>query len=273
MRLSNAPEIYDIHPQTLLKMWNTVFLKRGDTQVSFMLGDGGHIESCEIHGIQMLYERFQEAGKPPKWGMPSMFPNAGPLTPEEIQESSFHLPQHGFGRISHWDLDETTGEQILIFSQNESFPFSGEVRYKIEITEKWLVRFIQTVKNTGEKNLPLASWFHPYFRIPNGNKDEITWDFEWGEKVFQDREIWKNAGTWKYDVPQNGKISFTIPELWTIQLDVSADYERFWVWSMPDKDFVCVEPVMGDEGKIVKDPILIPPGQSHTSFLEISLKK
>ena len=265
-------ELPENSSQTLLRKGNKVIISRGKTVVSFTQGKGGHIDSCIINGVEILYPFFWDEAKP-KGGMPYMFPNAGPLTDTEKQISGFLLEQHGFGRRSHWELEEPSGDQILRFSASESFPFSGEVRLRIKIWEKGEVRFIQKIKNTGKNALPLSTGLHPYFRIPKGNKDEIIWNFVGAEEVVSEKETWKNGGTGKYEMPSNGQIQVMIPEIGTLQLDSSSRYKKFWVWSMKDMDFVCIEPTMGDEGAIVHNPFLLQAWQEREDFLEISLKK
>lgn len=251
-------------PQILLQKW--------DTEVSFTPGLGWHIDSCKINGVEIFYPFFGDSNKP-KGGMPYMFPNAGPLSEEQKESSGLNLPQHGFGRISKWESNSETWEQRFMFSETPEFPYSGEVTLTVEIYDDRSVTFFQKIKNTWEKALPLSTWLHPYFRVPLWNKDDIIWDFEGWENVVSDREIWKNAGTGMYEAPENKIISFSIPGLGNIELELSEDYKRFWVWSMKDKDFVCVEPVMKDSGGIVTNPTLVAPWETNMNFMKISLKK
>ena len=107
-----------------------------------------------------------------------MFPNAGPLSEDQKNISGLNLPQHGFGRISRWGTDMQTGEQNLVFFETPDFPFAGKVTLTIDITQQGSVQFLQTIQNIGDKTLPLATGLHPYFSVPKGKKDAITWDFE-----------------------------------------------------------------------------------------------
>lgn len=249
-----------------------IYIQKWNTKVAFIPGAGGHIDACSIDGIELFHEFFWDPNKP-KWGMPYMFPNAGPLSDEQKSLSGLNLPQHGFGRISKWESNSETWEQRLVFFETSDFPYSGEVTLSIEIHDDGSVTFFQKVQNTWEKPLPLSTGLHPYFRVPLGNKDDITWDFEGWEKVVSDREIWKNDGTGQYDVPENKKIAFSIPGLGKIELEFGQDYKKLWVWSMKERDFVCVEPVMNDSGGIVTEPIFVAPWETNINFMKISLKK
>jgi len=201
-----------------------------------------------------------------------MFPNAWPLTESEQEKSWFNLKQHGFGRLSEWEeISENEWIQRLSFSSNESFPYSWEVENTIDILEDNSVQFTHTIRNLGSNSMPISTGLHPYFVVPWSDKSQIEWRFESGEDVKSDLDLWSNGWTGMYDVPKDNKITFFIPKLWEICLKISSDYKRFWVWSLPDKDFVCVEPVMGDPGMIVNSPLEIPPGMSNSNFLTISL--
>lgn len=285
-QLSNAPSsggdtVWENSiPWASLQVWKIlspadtpkILLQKGNTKVSFTPRAGWHIDSCKINGVEIFYPFFGDPNKP-KGGMPYMYPNAGPLTQEQIDLSGLKLPQHGFGRISKWECNSETWEQRLVFSETPEFSFSGEVTLTVKIHDDGSLTFFQKVKNMWEKDLPLSTGLHPYFRIPLGNKDDITWDFDGGEQVFAEREIWKTGGTGQYDVPENKKIAFSIPKIGTIELELSEDYKKFWVWSMKDKDFICVEPVMNHEGGIATSPIFVPPWETNMNFMKISLKK
>lgn len=274
------PALKDSVPWASMQVWEIlsspdspqILLQKWDTEVSFTPGLGWHIDSCKINGIEIFHPFFGDPNKP-KGGMPYMCPNAGPLTQEQINLSGLKLPQHGFGRISKWDYNPKTWEQRLVFSETSEFPYSGIVTLTGEIHDDGSVTFFQKIKNIWKTALPLSTGLHPYFRVPQGNKDDVTWDFEGWEKVVSDKELWKYDGTGMYDVPENKIISFSIPGLGKIELELSQDYKRFWVWSMKNKDFVCVEPVMNDSGGIVTNPTLVTPWETNINSMKISLKK
>lgn len=237
--------------------------------------------SLEIEGVQTLYQDMLEetlfkGARSVKGWIPYMLPNAGPLLDEEKERSWFNLPQHGTGRINPWELTKIDNHAWIItqrfdFEKSVWYPFQWTVINTIEATRNW-VNIIHDVHNHGVKSMPIASGLHPYFRVPESDKSAIGWDFEWGKKVAETVEEWSDDETVTFENPNLGKpFSVIIPGLGRLELTASKDYKKFWVWSLKDKDFVCIEPVMWDEWAIVNDPVIIEPGETNRNFLKIEL--
>jgi len=246
-------------------------LKNGNNSISYIPERWGHILSCKIDGRELFFPFFGDPNKP-KWGMPYMFPNAGPLSDTEKNLSWFDLPQHGFGRISKWK-SLSPWVQELVFEAGESFPYSWKVIHKVEIGNDESIVFTQTLENIGNSPMPVSTGLHPYFRIPRWDISELEWRFTGGEKVKEDLSLWSEWGTGHYDIPADRRLLFFIPGLWEITLELSSQYNKFWVWSLPDKDFVCVEPVMNHEGGIVNTPVMVKPWERNENFMRITLKQ
>ncbi len=239
---------------------------------------GGIITSVKIKCVEILYQdMYQETlldySKSVKWGIPYMFPNAWPLTPEEREKSWINLPQHWFWRINKWEkvqsnnIDEYIQE--LNFTESESFAFQWKVTNTIKILENW-IEIIHEIENKGTENMPISTWLHPYFRIPEWKKEDIKFNLDWGEKVKNSIDIWWNDGTISFDNPWI-PFDVDIPWLWILTIEVSSEYKKFWVRSLPWKDFVCIEPVMSDEWGIVNNPIIVNPGEINSNFMKISV--
>ena len=260
----------DIH----MIIWEiVVILEVGVSSITFLPERWGHVLWCIINGVELFHSMFGDIQKP-KGGMPYMFPNAGPLKGEQKDRSWFSLAQHGFWRLSRWELqDDKTWAQRLVFDSTPDYPFSWTVDHSIIINNDWSIIFNQKIENTWSKDLPVSTGLHPYFNIPLWDKSKIEWRFNGWEAVKNDIDIWSEWGTWSYNIPDERKIKFYIPDVWEVCLELSRDYKKFWVWSLPDKNFVCVEPVMGDEWTIVRNPVLIAPGGINTNFMKVSLNK
>ena len=250
-----------------------VSISKNSSNVSFLPERWGHVVSCVIGGVEIFYDKFWDISKP-KGGMPYMFPNAGAFTPADVKISGYYLEQHGFGRLSKWQSQEDCSwVQRLTFESNNNFPFSWIVENKIEIQDDGSVKFTHDIKNISLELMPVSTGLHPYFRIPEGDKSKIEWRFKWGEEIKSDVDVWSEWWTGTYDTPKDGKIIFFIPGIWEICLEISKDYKKFWVWSLPGKDFVCVEPVMGNPWMIVHNPILIKSGETNSNFMNIGLNR
>lgn len=233
------------------------------------------IDNIELLYQEMLDETLLDLSKSVKWGIPFMFPNAWPLTLEEKTKSWFDLPQHWFWRINKWKeniiQEDWKYSQSFNLKNSDNFPFDLNAENIIEINNN-VFKTTHIIKNIWENKAPISIWLHPYFRVPNWKKEDIKWDFDWWEQIKSQVNIWWNDGTISFDNPWN-PFEISIPELWTLVLEASKDYKKFWVRSLPWKDFVCIEPVEWEEWAILNSPVLINPWKENISFLKINLKK
>ena len=239
------------------------------------------IKSIKIGWIEILYqdmydETLLDTSTSVKWGIPYMFPNAGPLTEKEKSTSWLDQPQHGFARTSPWKRNEInksprTIQQDFAFVSTPWYPHTWKVVNQIK-DEPNGVKITHKISNHWDTAMPIASGLHPYFRVPEWNKSAIKWDFPWWNKIAEEVKNWSNDGTVTFDNPDPGKpFSVIIPGLGRLELTASSDYKKFWVWSLPGKDFVCIEPVMWDEWMIANNPIILGRNESNTSSLKIDL--
>lgn len=171
-----------------------------------------------------------------------------------------------------------TGNRIIQFISSANIPdmFGYEWMWDIENTivlyDEW-VQLRYSIANNSDKKLPISWWLHPYWSVPLGDKSTIEWDFIWGEIIARDINNWSRGGTTRIDTPDDGIVRFTISGVGTIELHLSPEFRRLWIWSLPDKSFVCVEPVMWDDGHIVRDPVKIPAGGKSESWIKIIIVK
>ena len=246
---------------------------------------GGIVTSLVLNGIEILYqsmldETLHDISKNVKWGIPIMFPNAWPLSKEVKEKSLLTLPQHGFARTNTWTLwkiSDTQIEQSLEWTDivdNWNYPFEGTLHNSIILDTPNSCSFEYTITNNSENPLPVAFWLHPYFDVPEWKKEEIEWLFEWGDKIKNEIENWSNDGTTYLDIPEDKIIKLKIPWVGTVRIEVSADFKRLWIWSLPGKNFVCVEPVFWDEDTLVNESCIQIAWKSFLkSSMHISLEK
>ena len=121
--------------------------------------------------------------------------------------------------------------------------------------------------------MPVSEGFHPYFPVPEDEKQNIRFDFPGGDIIEKSFSEWSQGKTTKIDNPKvtdpNATLRVTIPKLGTLVLDVSPEYKRIWIWTQPGKDFICIEPVVRDAGGLVDDPELIKPQQTFSTKVNI----
>ena len=252
-------------------------------QVSFCPERGGIITSIKFKGKEILYldgATLQDPKVNIKGGIPILFPNAGPL-PEDSQYPN--LKQHGFARdSSKWKTEKSgNGFKETLISSEETrkmFPYDFSFSIDTSFEEDGSFTINQEVKNLKEdEELPLSMGLHPYFKIPQDKKGEIKFNFEGGKFIEEQVAIWANGKAVSIDNPRvkdpNAVIKVVIPGLGTLAIDASPEFKKIWIWSMPGKDFVCVEPVMRDKGGLVEDPEKIEPRKIFRSRVNLSLKE
>lgn len=251
-----------------------------DNSVSIFPGMWWHVMSLILEGQELFYQDMYKIDdlltpwNKPKWGMPYMFPNAWPLSDLEQKKSSINLKQHWFWRLSEWGVIENTKDQIiqvLEFNKPEWYNYIWKVENKTKLLNNNSVYFEHNITNLWENIIPVSTWLHPYFRIPDWvEKKDIKFNFKWWENISNNVANWE--WTLSFENPWK-PLEIYIPKLWTIKIEVSEEYSKFWVWSLEWKNFVCVEPVMNNEWWIVKNPIKINPWEENSNHMKISFIK
>lgn len=258
---------------------------RKNTSLRLYPERGGIITSLRLNGTEILYrgmldETLFDPSKSVKWGIPILFPNAWPLTQETQDQTWYTLPQHGFARNHAW-IPQKKRTQWQIQQRLNSkdignlygYDFNGEITNTIILAWNQCLLEYNITNNSQTKKLPISYWLHPYFDVPKGEKEEIEWMFEWGEQIKNEIENWSNGGTTRLDIPADHIVKFRIPWIGIITIEVSDDFEKLWIWSLPRKDFVCVEPVQNHENGIITNPRIIQPWKSLVSSVKIHLDK
>jgi len=251
-----------------------------NSEVSYCPERGGIITSIKLQGREILYLdqiTFQDPKVSVKGGIPILFPNAGPIKGPEFPS----LEKHGFARNLRWRGER--GQSVFMETLNADddtkkiFPFNFMLSIGGRFNKDGSVSLNQSVQNLEqEQTLPISMGLHPYFRVPHGLKKDIKFSFEGGDLIEQGVETWSNGGVISIENPKlhdsKAVLRVVIPFLGTLIIDVSREYKRIWVWSLPGKDFVCIEPVMRDSGGLVNDPEHINPGMVLNAEINIRLK-
>lgn len=254
--------------------------------ISFSPERGGIITGIELpdaHGTlrEILYmdqSTFEDRGKNVKGGIPVLFPNAGPIDNPKYPG----MKQHGFARTtSDWESGMSENEFWERLNSDwdsmPQYPYRFLLEMRGRIQETGGVSLEQSVTNQETLlDLPVAMGLHPYFRVPADRKKDMRFEFAGGEKIEHGLEEWSNDGTISIDNPAvhtpDAKMRIVVPELGVLNIAASPEYKKVWVWSMKGKDFVCIEPVMRDEGGLVDDPEMVAPGETLRGQVTFSLE-
>lgn len=246
-------------------------IRRGENSMAVAPLRGGIISSLTLGGRELLYmkqETFADPTKNVKGGIPVLFPNAGP-----VDDPRFYLKQHGFARTSdEWAYipghDGHSFKEVLDTPASVDYPYESTVMIEAALQEDGSARITQTALNRGSEPMPVAMGLHPYFAVPAGRKAEVRFDFPGGEVAGKESAVWMEGGTVSIDNPGT-PLTVHIPGVGTLTLQVSPEFKKIWVWSLPGEDFICIEPVMRDVNGISTDPELVAPGASVSGTLSI----
>jgi len=248
-------------------------------EVSFSSERGGIVTSLKLNGVEILYldqETFSNKEVSVRGGIPILFPNAGPI-PEEIKTEDYtNLKQHGFARDMKWSSENTENgfAESLVSNENTKsvYPHDFKLTLRGVLEEDDSFTLTKNIQNLNEnQDMPVSSGLHPYFKVANEQKQNIEFNFTGGEFIKENIEKWANGKAVSIDNP-NEPLEISIPNLGTLILTVDEEYKKIWVWSMPDKDFICIEPVMHDKGGIITEPTIIKPKESLIVSFNIKLK-
>lgn len=248
-----------------------------DTVVSVYADRGGIITSLQFQGKEVLYmdeETLFNKNLSIRGGIPILFPNAG-LIPDELKTEAFtKLKQHGFARDLPWLVTSKEYGFVAKLDSNKDtktvYPYDFLLSTIGEFSTDGSFMITQNLKNLEEKtNLPVSFGLHPYFKVPQGQKQNITFDFDGGDFIKEHFDLWANGETICIDNP-NTEMKISIPNHGTLVLKASREYQKIWVWSLPDKDFICIEPVLRDQGGIVINPENVSPLETYSTNFNIS---
>lgn len=248
--------------------------------VSFCPKRGGIITSLKLQGTEILYfdqATFEDRTKSVRGGIPILFPNVGALNDMRYPR----LAQHGFARErASWLFEKNESgfiESLLSDTDSRAFyPYDFKLSVSAEIDDNSCT-ISQIVENKEPSmSLPIAMGLHPYFKVPHDQKKDIRFNFQ-SQYIESNIDVWGNGGTISVDNPKlvdpSAVLEISIPELGTLVFDASIHYEKIWIWSLPDKDFICIEPVMRDVGGFIDDPVVVGPLQTLVASIRLSLQK
>lgn len=266
--------------QNTLKI-ETIKTQEGD-EASYCLERGGIITSLKFRGKEILYldeETLKNKEVNVKGGIPILFPNAGPVDSPRFP----NLKQHGFARdSSNWKTQKVQYgfQESLVPNDkgNISYPYNFILFMQAQFEKNGSFTINQKVENLEDyKELPISMGLHPYFKVPSGEKKNIKFNFEGGKYVEEQFDKWSNGQFISIDNPKikdpMAKMEIVFPNMHTLIIDPSLEYKKIWVWSMVDKDFICVEPVMRDVGGLANDPQKIRPKEKFSASVNFDIKE
>jgi galactose mutarotase-like enzyme len=252
---------------------------------------GGIITEFGAKGKNVLYldkSTFYNVEANIRGGIPILFPICGQLANGQYQlnGTTYQLRNHGLARNNPWSVkstytDENSASITLSLSSNtemeKSFPFAFELVFTYLLKgDKLYIN--QEYHNHSDVEMPFYAGFHPYF-----NTSQKTRSYETDATKYIDyNDMQTKTFTGKLNLDpmvesailldaKRPEIAFVLPELQTkVHMEYGDEFKYVVLWSVHNKDFVCVEPWMArnDEFNRKQELTSVQPGQAlHTKVV------
>jgi galactose mutarotase-like enzyme len=224
-------------------------------------------------------------------GVPILFPTPGKLAGDRWAHAgrSGTLKQHGYARSAAWQIvpPGIDGAKVLLRLEPGAAPPDGwPFRCSVDITyalDANRLRLDVRVANEGDVTMPFGFGLHPYFAVADADKsrlviptaatrafDNVTksvvpfsgFDFSRGEV---DLHLLDHGAS---------SASLALPGGPRVVLRASPEFSHWVVWSLPNKDFVCLEPWTspGDAMNTGERLLHVPKGAERALFVELELE-
>ena len=264
-------------------------LSRAGTSATIAPQRGAIVTSFRVHGRELLYldqATFDDRSKNVRGGVPLLFPSPGKLLEDRWRYGgqSGALKQHGFARNMLWTVESSAASQatLRLTATDETlraypWKFSARLEYRVEPATLTLQL---DVLNEDATPMPFAFGLHPYFVVHDKARANIStratraYDnvaktiVPFGGFEFTQREV-------DLHLVDHGSASAKL-DLGdaTIAIEGSPEFQRWVVWTLPGKEFICLEPwsAPGNALNTGEGLIVVPPGERHTSTIRFTVK-
>lgn len=255
----------------------TIPLAGGGVHATVVPARGALVSALSVGGRELLYLDEATVADPDKnvrGGIPVLFPFAGRLPGDRLEPDGTTMPQHGFGRRRAWAVRRRApGAVAMTLTADDAtravFPYEFRCEHVVSVVDGGLeLRFVVT--NPGERPLPLAPGWHPYYRCAPADKAAVV-----GVAPPVAAGTLHDDGEPDLGVPApaSGLAAFVIPGLGRLRMRLSPDLKHLQMWSLPGRPFVCIEPFVGPAGTInTPRRLVVPPGGRHETWAHLSLE-
>lgn len=153
------------------------------------------------------------------------------------------LPQHGPARNEQWERVQSKNHSIHNHEQKYYWEMKtvpgiypdGLVVYRtVELSKAGTFTLTTAVHNHGDQPLPINPGEHGYFAVPYRLRNEVKVN---GERI---PDVWPE--TFYGDLKEVNTLVH--PKIGTLELTVH-NFKRFAAWSVPEAEFICIEPIWG----------------------------
>ncbi len=234
-------------------------LRSGDTEARVAPTRGGLVTALRVSGREVLYldeATLLDETKNVRGGVPVLFPSPGRLSGDRYTWAGVEraLGQHGFARATAFDVVEARPDSLRMSvgasdATRAVYPFEFSLSLDVRVTAGAL-HLDATVSNEGDAELPYGLGYHPYFAVPAADKARArvptaatrAWD-NVKKETRALSEIALGDGEVDLHLLDHGASRAEL-SLADGRVVVSGDdgWRRWVVWTLPGRDFVCLEP-------------------------------
>lgn len=253
---------------------------------------GGMVTELRIGDDQLLYldrATLRDHAQNVRGGIPILFPIAGRLTGDAFMlgEERVSLSQHGFARRMPWrvsGIDTAAGASLSVTLDASdatlaAWPFRFQATFEYRLAGGALA-IRQRFANLGDRPMPIHPGLHPYFLIEDGRKGAA--------RVVTDGTRARDTHTGRVEplprplelagreidlqildqaAPQVG---LQRPGRTPLALSLDPSQRIVTVWTLPGRDFVCVEPWTRPSDAVNRGEALwVEPGATHEATFAI----
>lgn len=244
-------------------MWR---LTAGQAVAEVAPSRGGIVTRFAVGDDEVLYldpRTLADKTEKVRGGIPVLFPIAGKLEGDRYQAQgrSYPMRQHGLARQAPWSVVNVEAAHLTMEFRSDaatraSFPFEFSYRITVDVGRAGFrsLALETVVENLGTQPMPLHTGLHPYFLVPERDKDRFTVDVTAGTAYDnisgQTRPF---DGNLNFDAELDLHLSdvsgteatLHVPGKLPRHLSFTGFYSQIVFWTLTVKDFVCVEPWSG----------------------------
>lgn len=241
----------------------------GGTAARIVPARGGIMAEFLCWGVPVFYldkNTLRTPGQNIRGGNPVLFPICGPL-----EEGQYTLPggrqyamkQHGLARNMSWQLvdvkcDPDSSRVTLECCSDEEtkrgYPFDFRLVFTY-VVEPGRLTIEQTYYNNSADAMPFYAGFHPYFLAPGPKAVSLNiparayYDLKNGEtRPFEGNlELNRRPETnLVFGGLAGCEAGFDRSDGWRVTVKFDDNFRYIVLWALQDKDFLCLEPWMGN---------------------------
>jgi len=263
-------------------------INAADTAVTIAPFRGALVTSFRVGDRELLYldqATFADPKQNVRGGIPVLFPSPGKLEGDRWtyggQQGS--MKQHGFARTQEWTVADRQPDSLrLALESNEQtlaqFPWQFRASLTFAVSPARL-RLTLKIDNLSNSTLPFDLGYHPYFQVLDKARARIDTA---ATRAF-DNVVKQDVAFQGFDLTQrevdlhlldhgSSASMLRFADGSRLSLSASPEFQRWVVWTLAGKDFVCLEPWTspGNALNTREGLIELASGQSRELWVELA---